>query len=90
MDNSKLLLAYIQLYEQKFIINSWFVEEYLLQSFEKFKSITIYKILEKRDILIKSLWSLWVKLMKHIIFSQHHVIVLFIDLDWLTFITFSM
>jgi hypothetical protein len=76
MDNSKLFMAYIQLYEQKFIINSWFVEEYLLQSFEKFKSITIYKILEKRDILIKSLWSLCVKFMKSWLrrYSEAHYI----------------
>ena len=98
MDNSNLLLAYIQLYEQKFIINTWFVEEYILQSFPKLKTITFHKILEKRDILIKFyevyVWSSWrvdfVGILKHIIFSQHHVIDLFIDLDWLTFITFSM
>jgi len=100
MDNSKLLLAYIQLYEQKFIINTWFVEEYILQSFEKLKTITFHENLEKRDVLIKSLyevyvWSLWrvdfVGILEHIIFSQHQVLFgLFIDLDWLTFITFSM
>ena len=48
----------------KFIINTWFVEEYILQSFEKLKTITFHKILEKRDVLIKSIyevyvWSLW-------------------------------
>ena len=29
LDISKLLLAYIQLYEQKLNINTWFVEEYI-------------------------------------------------------------
>ena len=91
---------YIKLYEQKFIINTWFVEEYILQSFEKLKTLIFDKILEKRDVLIKSLyevyvWSLWrvdfVGILKHIIFSQHQVLFgLFIDLDWLTFITFGM
>ena len=90
---------YIQLYEQKFIIKTWFVEEYILQSFEKWETITFNKISQKRDILIKTyevyMWSLWrvdfVGILKHIIFSQHQVrFVLFIDLDWLTFITFSM
>ena len=61
MDNSKLLLAYMQLYEQKFIINTWFVEEYILQSFEKLKTITFHKILEKRDVQIKSLSVMFMK-----------------------------
>jgi hypothetical protein len=60
IDNSKLLLAYILLYEQKFMINTWFVEEYILQSFEKLKTITFNKILEKRDVLIKSLYEVYV------------------------------
>ena len=81
-------------------MNTWFVEEYILQSFEKWETITFNKISQKRDTLIKTLyevymWSLWrvdfVGILKHIIFSQHQVLFdLFIDLDWLTFITFSM
>ena len=64
------------------------------------KRSLFHNILENRDILIKSLyevyvWSLWrvdfVGILKHIILSQHQVLFgLFIDLDWLTFITFSM
>ena len=100
MDNSKLLLAYIQLYVDKSLL--WIPDllKNIYYSHLRSGKRSLLIRFHKRDILIKTLyevymWSLWrvdfVGILKHIIFSQHQVLFdLFIDLDWLTFITFSM